>query len=578
MYYEALQSKGIPCRNVAGEQKTICPKCSSERKNKKDPCLSVNVDSGIWNCHNCGWKGGIVLPKKEYTRPTSELKTLSPSIIKWFESRGISNQTLLRYKITESVEYMPQTQAEARCINFNYFYYGTLVNIKYRDNDKNFKLVSGAMLCLYGLNVALDNSDDELVITEGEMDTLSFYEAGVKTAVSVPNGASKGNQKLEWLEESLHLFEGRRCILATDTDEPGIALRNELARRIGKQNCSIITFPPDCKDANDVLLKHGKEALKACYDNAEPFPVDGIDIVTQTDLVNLWEEGYPEGFDTGWSNMDEHFIWHPGMVTLITGEPGSGKTTFLKNLLVALSERHDWSHLIYSAEEANATFAMTDLMSIVSGKSFFNTPNSPRITRQEIEDLTPFMTSHFKYYKLSENDGTVETIIEKAKEMVQRHGIRGLVIDNMSTVERGIKGNDSNRHHAIGNMMRDIRAFAREYGVHVWLVAHPKKLSKLGNGKYEVPTGYDVGDSSHYYNAPDVGVTVYRNRETKQTEIHWWKIRFRFSGQEGIDFFTYDLANSRYYPTQKLNDGSDKTKFKGQPINDYTKFIAAGTQ
>lgn len=160
--------------------------------------------------------------------------------------------------------------------------------------------------------------------------------------------------------------------------------------------------------------------------------------------------------------------------------------------------------------------------------------------------------------------------------MVQRYGIRGLVIDNMSTVERGIKGNDSNRHHAIGNMMRDLRNFAREYGVHIWLVAHPKKLSKLGNGKYEVPTGYDVGDSSHYYNAPDNGITVYRNRETKQTEIHFWKIRFRFSGQEGVDHFTYDIINSRYYPTEKLNDGSDKTKFIGQPT-DVARWISAGT-
>lgn len=575
MNYEALLSKGINCKNISGDQKVVCPKCSTARRNKTDKSLSVNVEKGVWRCHHCDYHGGIVLPKKEYKRPMSEHKNLSESIIKWFAGRGIANQTLLRYKVSESNEWMPQTETETRCINFNYFYYGTLVNIKYRDSAKNFKLVSGAMLCLFGIDVALDNSDTELVITEGEMDTLSFYEAGIKTAVSVPNGASKGNQKLEWLEDIYGIFEGRRVLLATDNDEPGVSLRNELARRIGKQNCLIVNFPSDCKDANDVLLKHGAEALKACYDNAEPFPVDGIDDVTQGDLISLWEQGYPEGFDTGWENLDEHFIWHPGMVSLITGEPGSGKTTWLKNVLVRLATRHEWPFLIYSAEEASATFAMTDLLSIKTGKSFFNTPNSPRITKEEIEEYTPFMASHFRYYKLSENDGTIESILSKAKEMVQRFGIRGLIIDNMSTVERGIKGNDSNRHHAIGNMMRDLRTFAREYGIHIWLIAHPKKLSKLSTGKYEVPTGYDVGDSSHYYNAPDVGITVYRNRETKQTEIHWWKIRFRFSGQEGVDYFKYDLSNSRYLPTQQLNDGKDKTKFIGQPT-DYNKFIEAG--
>jgi twinkle protein len=495
----------------------------------------------------------------------SEYKAATKPVMDWFAARGISNQTMLRYRVSESME------GETRYINFNYFINGQLVNIKYRDSQKRFKLVSGAMLSLYGIDVACDNSNDEVVITEGEIDTLSFYEAGIKTAVSVPNGASKGNQKLEWLEEMLPFLEGKRIYLCTDNDEPGIALRNELARRLGKSNCWIIHLPE--KDANETLLKHGKEVLAQCYQNAEPFPVDGIDVVSSSELTQLWDQGYPQGYDTGFENLDEHFQWHPGMVTLITGIPGHGKTTWLKNILVRLADRYGWSYLVYSAEEASASFAMTDLLSIRTGRSFFSAPNCARISRQEVEDATPFLNDHFKYYKLSENDSTVEAIMAKAEEMVKRHGIRGLVIDNMSTVERQIAGSGDNRHNQIGNMMRDLRAFAREHGIHIWLVAHPKKLTKVKQAVYEVPTGYDVGDSSHYYNAPDVGITVYRNRETNQTEIHFWKIRFRFSGQESTDYFRYDVCTSRYSPTQKVNDGSDKTKFVKQP---YDKLISAG--
>lgn len=566
---EQLKRYGIHVRaGSRGDVKTTCPKCSSTRKHKTDPCLSVNMEEGVWNCHNCGWKGGIVKQKKEYSKPVSELKVLSQPVIDWFGKRGISNQTLLRYKVTESVEYMGE---ETKCINFNYHLHGELVNVKYRDNQKRFKLVAGAMLSLYGIDVAMDNSDHEIIITEGEIDTLSFYEAGIKTAVSVPNGASKGNQKLEWLEEMLPYLEGKKIYLATDTDEAGIGLRDELARRLGKQNCFVINLPE--KDANDTLLKYGPSKLLECYNNAEPFPVDGIDTVTESDLLGLWEQGYPRGYDTGWDNMDQHFQWHPGMVTLITGIPGHGKTTWLKNLLVRLADRHGWSYLLYSAEEANATFAMTDLLSIKTGKSFFNAPSTPRITKEEVAENAPFLNEHFKYYKLSENDSTVEAIMSKAEEMVKRHGIRGLVIDNMSTVERQITGSSDNRHNQIGNMIRDLRSFARELGVHIWLVAHPKKLSKVKQGVYEVPTGYDVGDSSHYYNGPDNGITVYRNRETNQSEIHWWKIRFRFSGQEETDYFRFDIANSRYLPTEKVNDGTDKEKFIRQP---YEKLIQAG--
>lgn len=575
MNYEALQAKGIKCRNINGEQKTICPKCSPDRKNSKDPCLSVNVTDGIWNCHNCGWKGGIILPKKEYKMPTSELRNLSAPLLKWFEARGISNQTLLRYKVTESTEHMPQTQAEAKCINFNYYYHGTLVNIKYRDSNKNFKLVSGAMLSLYGLDVSLDNSSTELVITEGEIDTLSFYEAGVKTAVSVPNGASKGNQKLEWLEDLYSVFEGRRVLLATDNDEPGLALRAELARRLGKQNCLIVNFPDDCKDANETLLKHGKQALMDAYVNATPFPIEGVEDASSVDLLSLYDQGMPEGVGVGY-DMDESFRWCTGQVSLITGIPGHGKSTFLKNIIVRLARQHGWKSFIYSAEEASTEFALSDLISIDTGKSFFHTPNCRRVTKEEVNEMMPFMTEHFKYLKLAENDLTAEGILKKAEEMVKRYGINAFIIDNMSTVEKGIPAAGESRHNAIQSILKEFVRFARHYDIHIFLVAHPKKMQKSTGGMYEVPTGYDVGDSSHYYNLPDNGLTVYRNLQTGQTELHRWKVRFKYTGQLGMDQFKFDLCNSRYSSALKLNDGSDKTKFQGQPT-DVSRWIEAGT-
>lgn len=568
---QQLQALGINLRNNnRGSIKTQCPKCSAERKHKHDTCLSVDIEQGIWNCHNCGWSGSIKT-HKEYTRPVqTELKKLSDNVIDWFNTRGISNQTLLRYRVSESKEYM--NGEESLCINFNYFYNGKLVNVKYRDSKKGFKLVSGAMLSLYGLDVAMDSCDDELVITEGEIDTLSFYEAGIKHAVSVPNGASKGSQKLEWLEELYGIFENRRVYLATDTDESGLSLRNELARRLGKQNCLIVSFPEGCKDANEVLLKYGSEAVKQCYDQASPYPVEGIEDASSVDIMALYDTGTPKGFDIG---MD--FLWHTGQVSLVTGIPGHGKSTFLKNVMSKLAKLHDWKFFIYSAEEASTEFALADLISIETGKAFFDTTNGARVTKKEVETLTPYLTDHFKYYKLSENDLTIHGIITKAIEMVKRYGINGFVIDNMSTVERGMPKAGDNRHHSIGDMMNDIVKFSRNYGVHVFLVAHPKKMSKLKSGIYDIPTGYDVGDSSYYYNLPDNGFTVYRNIETKQTEVHRWKVRFKYTGQMGVDYFKFDIQSGRYSLTQKLNDGTDSTRFVGQPTRDeVTRFISAG--
>ena len=561
---QQLQALGIKVRfGQHGNIKTVCPRCSKDRRKKHDPCLSVNVDEGVWNCHNCGWSGSVRLKQeKQYITPPTELKTLSEPVVKWFAGRGISNQTILRYKISEGKEYMQQVGEERNTIHFNYFYNGNLVNIKYRDSSKNFKLVSGARLTPYGVDVALDNSDSELVVVEGEMDVLAFYEAGIKTAVSVPNGASKGSQKLDWLEECWHLFEGKKIFLATDMDEAGQALRAELARRLGKENCYNITLP--YKDANDVLFHGGPDMLVECYNSASPFPVEGIDdaFSVKDELMHLYDKGYPVGYDIG---FDMDFIWHPGQVTLVTGIPGHGKSTFLKNVMYRLAKMHDQKFFIYSAEEANTAFALSDLYQIAFGKSFFENKWCKRITKEEVESMVPFMNDHFKYYRLSENDLSIDGILGKAKEMVKRYGINGLVIDNMSTVEKSLSNQEQQRHHQIKAMMNDVARFARNYGVHVYMVAHPKKVSKLKGDRYEVPHGYDVGDSSHWYNLTDNGMTVYRNYETRQTEVHKWKVRFKYTGQIGTSYFTFNLNNSRYEVAEKINDGSDKEKFIGQP-------------
>lgn len=570
---QQLRSLGINVRESHhGNVKVVCPKCSQTRKHKSDPSLSVDVDRGIWNCHHCGWKGSIdTRPKKEYVKPSPELKNLSDQVIKWFADRGISNQTLLRYKISEGVEYMPQVSEERNTIHFNYFLNNELVNIKYRDSAKNFKLVGGARLTPYGIDVAIDNSSSELVIVEGEMDVLAFYEAGIKTAVSVPNGASKGNQKLEWLEECVELFDNKKIYLATDMDEAGIALRNELARRLGKENCYIVEFP--YKDANDTLLHGGKDKLVECYNSASLYPVDGIEdaLSVKDDIYSLYEVGTPKGYGTGYY-MDEEFMWYPGQVTLVTGIPGHGKSTWLKNIIYRLAERHGLKSFIYSAEEANTAFALSDMLQISTGKSFFKSNFCKRIERSEIDAALPFLNDHFKYYKLHDNDLTIEGILEKAKGMVKRFGTNIMVIDNMSTVEKSMSSQTDTRHHQIKNMMNDISRFARNYDVHVFLVAHPKKMTELKNGIYKVPNGYDVGDSSHWFNLPDNGITVYRNMETKQTEIHRWKVRFKYTGQLGTSYFTFDINNSRYASAEKVNDGTDTTKFVGQP---YVKTFAS---
>ena len=577
-----LNNLGIKVKiGQRGDVKVTCPKCSESRKNKREPCLSVNVDTGVWNCHNCQWAGVIKHNKKEYAIPEQkELQKIPDELLKWFTGRKISNQTLLRYRVSFSKFYSHRHEKEIGWINYNYYdpTGDTVINTKYRSGDKDFRLVPGAQLGLYGIDVALQNSDDEIIIVEGENDVLAWYEAGVKIAVSVPNGSAKQKEgqalKLDWLEEWLPFLTDKKVYLCCDMDTAGTFLRDELARRLGKQNCFIIDLPK--KDSNDVLIEMGDQALLESYRNARPYPVEGIEIADTGNLLALYDQGYPKGLDTGW-DLDSSFKIFPGQFTLITGIPGHGKTTWLKNLMTRMARRHGWKFFVYSGEEASTSFAISSLMTIHTGKPFFEYPGLQRINRMDVEKLTPYMNEHFMYYSLLNNEMTIEGILEKAKEMVVRFGINAIVVDNMSSLERRMSKNNDTRHHEIGNMMGELIKFARNHDVHIFVVAHPKKMQMLGK-IYQAPSGYDVGDSSHYFNKPDNGITIYRNMETGITELQRWKVRFPYTGQVGTDYFNYNIATDTFKST---TNEDNSTRFRGQKESseddNYNRFIAAGS-
>jgi len=140
MYFEQLSNIGIKLRRRSGQENTTCPKCSESRRNKKDPCLSVNITEGKYNCHHCGWKGNVksfqVKEQKNYTKPDQSMfkhTQLSEKIVSYSVNRGISENTLNKFMVHGKEEWMPQTQKNERCIVFPYMRDGEIINAKYRD-------------------------------------------------------------------------------------------------------------------------------------------------------------------------------------------------------------------------------------------------------------------------------------------------------------------------------------------------------------------------------------------------------------------------------------------------------------
>ena len=561
MSMQLFRDHGIDVPSGAsGEVQTTCPKCSRDRKKKNARCLSVNVEKGAWNCHHCGWSGGLERTRedrpKQYRRPDPRPRIALPqNAIDWLHWRGITDEVILRNRLDYGRAYFPQLQDQAEAVIFPYFRGGEEINRKYRTvSDKHFRMETGCELVLYGL----DDIDPTkpLIWVEGEIDKLALEVAGYRNVVSVPNGAPPAGTKnydarLSFLGADWeHIEAVTQHIIATDADAPGRMLGEELARRLGPEKCSRVRWPDGVKDSNDILVKHGASDLAWFVEHAEPVPIEGVFGVEdlRDDILQLYEHGFERGKSTGWSELDRHYTVRPGEMTIVTGVPSSGKSNVIDCLTVNLGLHHGWRFAMFSPENLPLQQHMASILEKVAGKPFHEGPTA-RMTRAELDDALEWVGDHFDWIlPSSEDDWTVEKILDAAGKLCLRHGIRGLVIDPWNELE-AYRPPGMSETDFVSHALKRIRVFARQRGVHVWLVVHPTKLYRKEDGKYPVPTLYDCAGSAHWRNKADNGLVVWRDLSTNdepEVQIHIQKIRFRHVGKRGIVKLYYETACATY--------------------------------
>lgn len=490
--------------------------------------------------------GEIETKQRTYVRPIPKPLNISEQAIQWFKERGISKQTLDRAKVTTCKEWMPKAQTETEAICFNYYNKGELINIKYRADGKDFKLCKDAELIFYNLDSM--SGRDCVAIVEGEVDCLSLIEAGIVSAISVPNGAVNGTQRLDYLDNCWQYFTDKKTIvIMTDNDSNGILLRDELARRLGTERCYKVIYPDGCKDANDVLLKHGKQALVDMLDACIEFPIEGI--VTMQDMYDdvyeYYLNGYPKGAKAGIPIFDDHISFMPGQFTTITGIPGSGKSEVADWIITQCIQNHGWSFGICSFENQPTAFHVTKLMEKLSGKSFLKRyDENHHINDADFTNTANIINQYISFININQIEVTLDGILEKAKELVQRRGIKGLLIDPWNYIEHKHQYGQTETQY-ISECLTKIKAFTLTYGVHIFLIAHPVKLKKDGD-KYEVPTLYSISGSAHFFNKTDNGLTIYRDFGTNLVTIYIQKIRYSWLGKIGYVSFNYNTETRQY--------------------------------
>lgn len=303
---EKVENLGICCNSVTPEEYTrlMCPKCKGGRPMERSLSfhMSWKRNYALWRCFNfeCGWAGQILAQNSTasdgvpqlvrmnspriLTEESLKLEPLDDMLAAYFAKRMISKDTLKR-------NHVMQMAGDQIIIAFTYRRNGMLIGCKYRTLEKRFWQEKSTDKVLYGLDDVREA--EEIIIVEGEIDKLSVEEAGFPNCVSVPNGApqSSASKELLPLEEDTRfsylwnckecLEKASRIVLATDGDLPGQALAEELARRLGKERCWQVSWPKkdefsSCKDANEVLVNLGPEALREAIECAVPYEMQNL--------------------------------------------------------------------------------------------------------------------------------------------------------------------------------------------------------------------------------------------------------------------------------------------------------------
>lgn len=541
----------------------ICPKCSLLEKDSINTTLRVHTGKGLFLCARCGWHGDSklvpgrgIIPATPFSPPWWHGDSSSSALAPMAEALGLSVETLVAVEASISKAWFPSSDngpagwLPAITIPVREETDGAVVDVIAVAIDPSLDPWSHIISTPGGSHVpwGWDDADPTTVIfVDHPLDRLALLEAGITSTVCLPPQLHPHSADNDWsimthIEEKMgHIA---RVVLALRNQAAGHVLEEEFARRVGRDRCyrtrwsGLEVSNGDPAGAWTVLKEHGAITVLDQVENASPYPVAGVHELTDVEdrLEVLYEFGLSSGVTTRWPSVDTHYTVKPGQMTIVTGIPGHGKSSWLDALFVNIAEAHGWVFGLFSPENQPIERHYASLMEKYV-RAPFNKGYRERISQSQKNAAKTWLNNHFKVLLPDEEDGnwSIEGVLSLAKILVYRYGIRGLIIDPWNELDHARPSNITETDHISASLTK-IRRFARMNGVHVWVVAHPTKLQPSADGKYPVPTPYMISGGAHWRNKADNAIAIYRNvgqEDDDICDIHVQKIRFKEIGRVG---------------------------------------------
>lgn len=383
-----------------------------------------------------------------------------------------------------------------------------------------------------------------VIVTEGEIDALSVIQAGFPRTVSLPDGwsgdARADNGKASALRAEADRLRRSPCIVvAGDNDPVGESFVRAAWNIFEGHPVRYVTWPAGCKDANDVLARHGAAEIVRCINAARWVDPPGGQITGFSDAPPA-----PAGkvYTTGYPVVDRVMCFHEGFPTVVTGVPTSGKSTFL-TWAAWLAIRHHGIRVALSLMETPWTILQDHLAHLECGCPF-----------EDVADKAGLQQKLDGDWRLLHRSGDGPHDVAWVRDMMRgaavMHGCSVVVFDPWNELDHDVAKGEAVTDYT-NSALAKIRQWAERYNCAAVVVAHPTKMQGAAGEKPRAPLGYDIGGSAAWYNKAAIGVTVHRDHDedgSEVTRVINWKSKFRqiYPCRESTVRLEYDAGKMVY--------------------------------